>query len=111
MGWLAFWLDRMDQKYEVNGFTTPMKIQPSEYFRRQVWIAMEPDERLAQFSIETLGADKFFWAYDYTHSDSVTEPLSKLKETLAPLPEASQRMVAGENAIALYGLQVSALHS
>ena len=22
---------------------------------------MEPDERLAKFSIETLGADKFFW--------------------------------------------------
>ena len=108
VGWLAFWLDRMDQKYEVNGFTTPMKMPPSEYFRRQVWIAMEPDERLAKFSIETLGADKFFWAYDYPHSDSVTEPLSKLKETLAPLPEASQRMVAGENAIALYDLQVGA---
>ena len=85
-----------------------MKMLPSEYFQRQTWIAIEPDERLAQFSIEALGADKFLWAYDYPHSDSVTEPLSKLKETLAPLPESSQRMVAGENAIAIYDLKVGA---
>ena len=109
VGWLAFWMERMDQKYEVNGFTTPMKMSPSEYFQRHTWVAMQPGESLAQFSIETLGEDKFFWAYDYPHSDSVTEPISKLKDTLAPLPESTQRKVAGENAIALYGLQVGAL--
>ena len=32
-GWLVPWVDRMDDKFEVNGFTTPMKMKPSEYFQ------------------------------------------------------------------------------
>ncbi|MCH8087400.1 MAG: amidohydrolase [Chloroflexi bacterium] len=104
IGWLVYWIDRMDDKYEVNGFTTPMKMEPSKYFQRQGWIAMDPDERLAKFSIEVLGPEKFLWAYDYPHSDSITEPIRKLNENLASLPEESQRKVAGGNAIDLYHL-------
>ncbi|MCH8088443.1 MAG: amidohydrolase family protein, partial [Chloroflexi bacterium] len=104
IGWLAYWIDRMDEKFEVNGFTTPMKQKPNEYFQRQCWAVMDPDERLARFNIEALGADKFMWAYDYPHSDSVVEPVSKLKENLSPLPEEAQRKVFGENAIDLYKL-------
>ena len=104
IGWLVYWIDRMDEKFEVNGFTTPMKQMPSEYFQRQCWISMDPDERLARFSIEVLGADKFLWAYDYPHSDSIVKPVKELKENLAPLPEESQRKVFGENAIKLYSL-------
>ena len=104
IGWLVYWIDRMDEKFEVNGFTTPMKQMPSEYFQRQCWIAMDPDERLARFSIEVLGADKFLWAFDYPHSDSIVNPVKELKENLAPLPEESQRKVFGETAIKLYSL-------
>lgn len=104
IGWLVFWLERMEEKFKINGFTTPMKLSPTEYFQRQCWFAMDPDERLAKFSIETLGADKFLWAYDYPHSDSILNPVSELKENLAPLPEDAQRKVFGENAQNLYRL-------
>lgn len=103
-GWIAHWIYRMDEKYEVNGFTTPMKLKPSEYFQRQCWISMDPDESLAPLMIERLGADKFLWAYDYPHSDSGTNPVKELKETLKPLPEDAQRKVFGENAMELYHL-------
>ena len=56
-----------------------------------------PDERLAKFSIEVLGADKFMWAYDFPHSDSILDPVRELEENLAGLSEEDQlKVVWGE---------------
>ena len=44
-GWLPHWLERMDEYYEIFGFTTGMKMKPTDYFKRQCWIDMEPEER------------------------------------------------------------------
>lgn len=103
-GWLVSWLDRLDDKFEINGFTTPMKMKPSEYFQRNCWIAMDPDDKYARFNVEHLGAEKLMWAYDYPHSDAVTEPISNLEATLEPLQPAQRDAILGGNAIALYGL-------
>ncbi len=104
MGWLIYWLDRMEEKFNVNGFTTGMKLRPTEYFHRHCWISMDPDERLVKYRIELLGADKFLWAFDYPHSNSVLHTVKELKENLAPLSKDVKRKVFGENAIKLYGL-------
>ena len=106
IGWLVWWLDRLDEKFEVNGFTTPMQEIPSTYFKRQGFISMDPDERLAKFSIEVLGADKFMWAYDFPHSDSILDPVRELEENLAGLSEEDQLKVFGGNAVELYKLAV-----
>ncbi len=103
-GWLVSWLGRMDEKFAINGFTTQMKRKPSEYFRRNCWIAMDPDDITAQFNVQQLGAERFLWAYDYPHSDSITEPVVKLKETLAPLPSEDRIRIIGDNALKLYNL-------
>ena len=103
-GWLVPWIERMDDKYEVNGFTTPMKMKPSEYFQRNCWIAMAPDDKMANFNIDNLGPNRLLWAYDYPHSDSILNPVEKLNENLAPLPSAQRNRIIGENAIELYRL-------
>lgn len=103
-GWLASWLERMDDKYAINGFTTPMKMRPSEYFHRNCWIVMDPDDTAAETNIATLGSDRFMWAYDYPHSDSITEPVEKLNATLASLRPVDRNAVIGMNAIDLYDL-------
>jgi len=46
-----------------------------------------------------------YWAYDYPHSHSPTEPIKKLKENLNGLPEEDQLKVMGQNAVGLYNLQ------
>ena len=94
----------MDEKFEINGFTTPMKEIPSTYFKRQGFISMDPDERLAPLSIEILGADRFMWAYDFPHSDSIIDPVNELEKNLGDLPEDDQRKVFGGNAMELYKL-------
>ena len=104
IGWLVWWMDRMDEKFKINGFTTPMKEIPSAYFKRQGFISMDPDERLAKLSIEILGADKFMWAFDFPHSDSILNPVRELEENLAGLSEEDRLKVFGQNAVELYKL-------
>ena len=103
-GWIAWWLERMDHMYNQFHFTTKMKRHPSEYFQRQCWISMDPDEDIAPAVIELVGADKFIWASDYPHSEGHLNPVSSLRETIKDLPENSQRKILGENAIKLYDL-------
>jgi len=102
-GWLVPWIDRMDEKFEINGFTTPMQKKPSEYFQRNCWIAMDPDDKMAQFNITHLGPERFLWAYD-SHSDSTTRPIHKLNENLASLSPSHRNRVIGDNALELYRL-------
>ncbi|MEE9247998.1 MAG: amidohydrolase family protein [Dehalococcoidia bacterium] len=105
--WMPWLLQRMDEKHQVLSFTTPMKLKPSEYFYRQCWIDMDPDDELGPVIINLLGADKVMWAYDYPHSDSPVDPVVNLVKTLECLPEEDLRKVAGENAINLYHLPMS----
>ena len=103
-GWVANWLDRMDTLYERVGWGTPMKLKPSEYFSRQCYLSMEPDERSAPAVAQWVGADKILWASDYPHSEGHAAALTDVKKTISPLPEEDQRKILGENALSLYGL-------
>ena len=51
-----------------------------------------------------LGADKLVWAYDFPHSDSGTDPVVNLKETLKDLSVEDQYKIMARNAIELYQL-------
>ena len=88
----------------INVDGTSIKMKPSEYFQRNCWIAMDPDDKMTGFNVEQIGAEKLLWAYDYPHSDSITEPKAKLDENLAPLQSAQRGAIIGGSAIALYGL-------
>ena len=81
-GWLPWWLDRMDEKFEIAGFTTGCKRPPSEYFKEQCWISLDPDEHFAPAVISHVGADRFIWASDYPHADGVPDPVNELRKTL-----------------------------
>ena len=103
-GWLQWWLDRMDEKFEIAGFTTGCRRPPSEYFKEQCWISIDPDETFAPAVIERVGADRFMWASDYPHADGVPDPVTVVKETLKGLPAADRDKVLGGNAVELYKL-------
>ncbi len=102
--WITAWLDRMDHKFEVMRAFSPMKLLPSEYFKRQCLISAEPDESITAQVIEHLGADYVIWASDYPHIDASFNVVGEIRERLAHLPEDAQRKVLGENALRFYGL-------
>jgi len=102
--WITAWLDRMDHKTEVMHAFTPMKLLPSEYFKRQCVISAEPDESITAAVAEHLGPDYVIWASDYPHLDATFNVVGELREKIAPLPKAAQRKILGENALRFYGL-------
>lgn len=106
-GWLFHWLDQMDHWI---GEVMPkdmdnLSMLPSGYFRRQVYVSVDPDERSVPFLVELIGDDKIMWASDYPHTD-VTAPsvVAEVREHIARLPERAQRRILGENALSIYGV-------
>lgn len=102
--WIAAWLDRMDHKYEVVGPYTPLKMKPSDYFKRQCLISADPDETMTAQVVEHIGDDYFIWASDYPHIDASLGVVKEIRQRLSVLPVESQQKVLGENALRFYGL-------
>lgn len=103
--WLPWLLIRMDEMRDVMGFTAESKRQATEYFSTQCWVSVDPGDELGQFAIEQLGANRVLWAYDYPHSDGGKEPVRNLRKLLQGFTPRERRLVSGENAVELYGLE------
>jgi predicted TIM-barrel fold metal-dependent hydrolase len=70
--WLPYWLDRMDEHWELRGeFEAPhLKKKPSEVVRESpVYFSLEAEERLLPQTIEYVGDDHFLYASDVPHWD------------------------------------------
>jgi predicted TIM-barrel fold metal-dependent hydrolase len=102
--WITAWLDRLDHKAEVMRPFSPLKLLPSEYFKRQCVISAEPDESLTGPVVEHLGADHVVWASDYPHLDASFHVVDMIRQRISGLPDESQRKVLGTNALRFYGL-------
>ena len=107
-GWIVPWLERLDHHAHEFPWDMPgLSLTPSEYFRRQCWISFDPDEAGLPLAATSplCGADRIVWASDFPHPDAkypgVTEALIEATSTLS---EEQRRMIAGENALRLYGL-------
>src|SRR6266508_3818569 len=88
-GWIAHWMDRLDEFHESYGWATPpLSLPPSDYFRRQCWISFDPGERTAGVLGPLCGADRFVWASDFPHSDAkypgVVDELREANVALEP---------------------------
>ena len=72
LGWIPYWLDRLDEHFEVMGHHTPwLERRPSEIFSAQCFVSMEADEAegLAWMRDKRL-AHCILWGSDYPHFDS-----------------------------------------
>jgi uncharacterized protein len=70
--WLPYWLDRMDEHWELRGeFEAPhLKKKPSEVVREsRVYFSLEAEERLLPQTIEYVGDNHFLYASDIPHWD------------------------------------------
>ena len=103
-GWITHWLDKMDIKYEMYGHDMPMKMKPSDYFKRQCWISIEPNETTVPATAQLVGSDRLIWGSDWPHVEGHIEPVGKMKKNVASLPQEDQRKILGENAMTMYGL-------
>ena len=107
-GWIVPWLERLDHHAHEFPWDMPgLTMKPSEYFRRQCYISFDPDESALPLAATSplCGADRIVWASDFPHPDAkypgVTEELMEATESLG---DDDRRLIAGENALRLYGL-------
>ena len=107
-GWIVPWLERMDHTAHIYGWDLPwLKEEPSAIFRRQCWISFDADESTLAFTAASplVGADRIIWATDYPHPDAkIPGCTAELALAISPLPLDQQRLIAGSNARALYGI-------
>jgi predicted TIM-barrel fold metal-dependent hydrolase len=106
IGWLAYFLERMDHVMEKQGAWAGSTLteRPSEVFRRQVLATFEED--LAGIrTYDLIGSRNIMWSSDFPHSDT-TWPNSRkaIEEHFGKLPDADRRAMVCENAGRIYRL-------
>jgi predicted TIM-barrel fold metal-dependent hydrolase len=70
--WLPWLLWRLDEGWEREGdiWAQDLTVAPSEYFKRQVFVSVEPDEAGVKYVIDYIGTDRLVFSTDYPHGDS-----------------------------------------
>jgi len=108
-GWLGWWLWRLDDHWEKfgPGCEQQLSMLPSEYFKRQCYIALDVDEEPAVEVIRQIGAEYFVCSTDYPHPDGAFPEAFKQFFGL-PLSDDQRRKILWENCARLYQIQTPA---
>jgi predicted TIM-barrel fold metal-dependent hydrolase len=104
-GWLAHWLDRVDQGWQREFAKDPSgpAVEPvDEIWKRQFFATIE-DDQPALRTLDFIGEDRIMWGSDYPHTDS-TWPCSAdvLNEMFAGYPDSVRQAVTRNTVANLY---------
>ena len=103
--WAPWLLWRLDEAYEreADVFVPELKMAPTEYFKRQCWISVEPDEEPAKYAIDWVGSDKMVFSTDYPHGDSkYPDAVSSFLEL--GISDEDKKKILWDNCASLYNL-------
>jgi len=104
-GWVPYWLQRMEQHWEFSGNAEhpDLKMRPTDYFRRNVYVACRGDERTLPAAVALVGDDKFLFNTDYPHPDG-TFPWGIERMREQPIAAESRRKILAKNAERAFGV-------
>ena len=110
-GWAPWWLERMDEHFE--GYhgkreCPDLTMLPSEYFRRQCYVAAEVDERAAKYVVDAFGDDNLVMGSDYPHGDGSFPTALRDFVAVDTLSEDAKRKALWDNPVRLYNLHAEA---
>lgn len=97
-GWIWPFLERCDIKFKRVGAASPLKLLPSEYFCRQMWVGVEPHESMIPDLVARFGADRFLWGTDFPHWDNPPDTLPQIRAKIQGLSAGERDCILGDNA-------------
>lgn len=103
-GWLPYWLARLDEEHEDLAWEVrhTVRDRPSEYFRRQCFVAIEPDEPGLAEVVRAVGDDRLLFGSDYPHMDHDPEIVHKAVALAAELGDETVRKILWDNPCRFY---------
>jgi predicted TIM-barrel fold metal-dependent hydrolase len=103
--WLPWLLWRLDEGWDREGdvWAPDLTLLPSEYFKRQCVVAVEPDEVTVKYVVDHMGSNTIVFSTDYPHGDS------KYPEAVdhflhLPLANEAKRKILWDNCAAYYAM-------
>jgi len=106
-GWLPFWLERLDEHWELLPEQAPaLDRPPSTYFSGRGFVSCEPEERSVPWVLDRVGDETVCYASDYCHWDCAFPRSVQLLGERGDLSDARKAAVLAGNAARLYGLAV-----
>jgi predicted TIM-barrel fold metal-dependent hydrolase len=106
-GWVPYWLHRLDEveyAHYADEVRDTVKRKPSEYFRRQCFVVIEPDEPYLPAMVSHIGADNLLFGTDYPHGDHGDDMVDKALRLAEVLPGDVVRKILWDNPARFYGL-------
>ncbi|MBU2704455.1 YcaO-like family protein [Zooshikella marina] len=105
--WVPYWLWRLDNicypEYPVL-IKNNIKMLPSEYFKRQCWVAIELGEPCLREAINYVGCDRLIYGTDFPHPDHLQFTTKDIASQLSDLNETELNAILVNNAKECYGL-------
>ncbi len=107
----------MDQRFgdthfnkKLADFRSHLKLKPSEYFDRNVWVGASVTARSDIENRAAIGVGNMMWGSDFPHPEgSWPETRRFLDESFHDLPEHDARTMLGLNAAQVYGFELAKL--
>ena len=108
-GLAAWWLWRLDDQWEKfgPGCEHQLSMLPSEYFKRQCYIALDVDEEPAIHAVNDMGAEYFVVSSDYPHSDGAFPEALQAFFGMA-LTDEQRKKILWDNCARLYAIPTPA---
>ena len=115
--WVPELLTLMDQRYsethysaKLGDYRSHLKMKPSEYFHRQVFLGASCMPRREVELRHAIGIDNIMWGTDYPHPEG-SWPVTREQQLDAfhGVPEAELAAMLGGNAARVYGFDVEKL--
>jgi predicted TIM-barrel fold metal-dependent hydrolase len=104
--WLPWLLWRLDEGWEREGdvWAPDLTLLPSEYFKRQCVVSVEPDEVTVKYVIDHMGSNTIVFSTDYPHGDSkYPEAVDHFLQL--PIANDAKRKILWDNCAAYYAMQ------
>lgn len=104
--WLPYWLWRLDREFEDLEWEVrkTVAMEPSRYFLRQCFVAIEPDENGLEHLVDTVGNDRILLGSDFPHMDHDKQIISKAVDLESSLGAETVRKLLWDNPCRFYRL-------